>query len=261
MLNNLFETAKTKESMHTLTGTEFKSDPALQAVIFDCDGILVNTEPLHYKAFQKVLVPLGLGHDYEHYLKHFIGFDDRDAFIYAFKEAGRELAPATLENLIEAKGVALREFVAQGVPTFPGVVDLVKALRAKGILLAVASGALRHEVEAFIASLGLSGAFCAIVAADEVKKSKPDPETYLLAIERLKKLRGSSPLTPKNCIAIEDTPAGICSAKSAGLFVIAVTNSFPEAELSDADLILALLTDFDIPEIIKLLKSRRRVEL
>ncbi len=233
------------------------SDSELQAVIFDCDGILVDTEPLHYRAFQKVLVPLGLGHDFGRYLEHFVGFDDRDAFIHAFEEGGLQLSPAALERLMEAKASALREFIQQGVPSFPGVVELIKELSDRGIPLAVASGALRHEVDAFIASLGLDGAFCAIVAANEVKKSKPDPETYLLAIERLRLLRGSPPLAPMNCIAIEDTPAGICSAKSAGLRVIAVTNSFPESELTQADRVVGSITDLSFPEMVKLLKLRR----
>ena len=74
-----------------MTSLKINFDPELQAVIFDCDGILVDTEPLHYRAFQKVLVPLGLGHDFERYLEHFVGFDDRDAFIHAFKEGGLQL--------------------------------------------------------------------------------------------------------------------------------------------------------------------------
>ncbi len=240
-----------------MTDSKINTDPELQAVIFDCDVILVDTEPLHYRAFQKVLVPLGLGHDYERYLEHFVGFDDRDAFIHAFKEGGLQLSAATLERLMEAKAIALQEFIRQGVPGFPGVVELIKELRDKGIPMAVASGALRHEVDAFIASLGLNGAFCAIVAADEVKKSKPDPETYLLAIERLRLLHGSPALDPINCFAIEDTPAGIHSAKSAGLQVIAVTNSFPENELTEADMVVGSLSALSLSEMVKLLKLRR----
>ncbi len=241
-----------------MAGIKPNSDLYPQAVIFDCDGILVDTEPLHYRAFQKVLVPLGMGHDFAHYLEHFVGFDDRDAFIHAFTEAGVELAATTLERLMEAKSMALWELIQQGVPSFPGVVDLVEGLMDRGIPMAVASGALRHEVEAFIASLGLQRAFRAIVAADDVKKSKPDPETYLLAIERLRQVQGS--LEPMNCIAIEDTPAGIRSAKSARLLVIAVTNSFSEAELSEADKVLRSLSDLSFQDIAELLKQRRQVQ-
>lgn len=239
-----------------MVNIEFNSDMDLQAVIFDCDGVLVDTEPLHYKAFQEALVPLGLGHDFQSYLDRFVGFDDRDAFIYAFREAGRELAPVTLERLMEAKAVALGDLIRQGVPSFPGVVELVKELMDRGVPMAVASGALRHEIDAFIASLGLNGAFHVIVAADEVKKSKPDPETYLLAMERLRKIRGSKPLDPNNCVAIEDTHAGILSAKSAGLMVIAVTNSFSATDLAEADEVIGSLSELSFPKIVKLLERR-----
>ncbi len=101
-----------------MVNIESNSDPDLQAVIFDCDGVLVNTEPLHYRAFQEVLAPLGLGHDFESYLEHFVGFDDRDAFIYAFRQAGLDLAPTTLGRLIEAKALALKGPHRTGGPQF-----------------------------------------------------------------------------------------------------------------------------------------------
>lgn len=234
-----------------------RSDLDLQAVIFDCDGILVDTEPLHYRAFQEVLVPLGLGHDFEHYLEYFVGFDDREAFMHAFEQAGMELTPATLDDLIKAKSNALRELIERGVPSFPGVVDLVSELMDKKIPMAIASGALRDEVETFVASLGLQRAFFVIVAADDVKKSKPDPETYLLAMKRLVSICG--PLDPMNCVAVEDTPAGIRSARSAALPVIAVTNSFPESELIEADKIVTSLSDLNVRDIVDMLKQRRMV--
>ncbi len=238
-----------------MVNCESTSDPDLQAVIFDCDGVLVNTEPMHYSAFQEVLTPLGLGHDFQTYLEHFVGFDDRDAFIYAFREAGLDLAPMNLDRLIEAKALALRDLIGQGVPSFPGVVELVKELMDRGVLMAVASGALRHEIDAFMASLGLNGVFHAIVAADDVKKSKPDPETYLVAIERLRQIQGWRPFEVMNCIAIEDTRAGIRSAKSAGLLVIAVTNSFSVPELTEADKVIESLSELSFAEMLNLLKS------
>ncbi len=235
-----------------------RTGASLRAVIFDCDGILVDTEPLHYRAFQEVLVPLGLGHDFGHYMEQFIGFDDRDAFIHAFMEAGRELVPAALESLIEAKSRAIRKLIEQGVPTFPGVVELIRELGAHGLPMAVASGALRHEVDAFVRVLGLTGAFCAVVAADDVKKSKPDPETYVLALQGIREAQGWSELDPASCIAIEDTPAGIQSAHGAGLFVIAVTNSFPGNELMKADHIVGSLLGMDFSQMAMLVQQNRR---
>ncbi|MEN6437443.1 MAG: HAD family phosphatase [Syntrophobacter sp.] len=232
-----------------------KPDRPPRAVIFDCDGILVDTEPLHYRAFQKVLVPLGLGHDFEHYMEQYIGFDDRDAFLYAFKEAGRDIDAVILSSLIEAKAHALQQMIARGAPTFPGVVELVRELSARGLPMAVASGALRHEVLAFVGSLGIGEAFCAVVSADDVRKSKPDPETYVLALERLREAQGWTTLDPMACIAIEDTPAGIRSAKGAGMFVIAVTNSFPQSELGDADHVVGSLEEMDYSGMARLLEQ------
>jgi beta-phosphoglucomutase len=234
-------------------------NPSLGAVIFDCDGILVDTEPLHYRAFQKILVPLGLGHDFEHYMEYFIGFDDRDAFLHAFREAGRELDLQTLKSLIEAKANALQKQIEQGVPTFPGVVELVRDLEGRGMPMAVASGALRHEVYAFVKSLGLNGAFCAVVAAEDVKKSKPDPETYVMAVERVRQAMGRPELSAASCIAVEDTPAGIESARCAGLFVVGVTNSFTEKDLGAADHVAASLVSLDYLKMVRLLERRGTV--
>lgn len=208
--------------------------PALQAVIFDCDGILVDTEPLHYKAFQAVLKPLGLGYDYDHYLKHYIGFDDRDAFRESFREGGRPLDGAALSRLIAAKDHELRKIIASGISTFPGVVSLVRELQSRKVPLAVASGAIRREVEDFVGALGLLDAFPIIIAADDVERSKPDPETYIKAFDALKTQPGLSRLDPRWCMAIEDTPAGIQAATGAGLKVVAVTNSFPASQLNGA---------------------------
>ncbi|MGC9194137.1 MAG: HAD family hydrolase [Syntrophobacteraceae bacterium] len=228
----------------------------LQAVIFDCDGVLVDTEPLHYAAFQEVLVPLGLGHDYARYLKHFVGFDDRDAFVHAFSETGRQLSADSLVRLIQAKSAALARLIGQGTPSFPGVVELVKELKDRGIPLAVASGALRHEVEAFLSSLGLQGIFRVIAGADDVEKSKPAPQTYLLALERLRDFYG--PIDARNCIAIEDTPAGIQSAKTAGMRVVGITNSFPASDLAGADKVIGSLSDLNFQAMVRLLETRRQ---
>ncbi len=217
----------------------------LRAVIFDCDGVLVDSEPLHYQAFQAVLGPLGLGYSYDDYLERYIGFDDRDAFLEVFRENGRELDNETLAGLIRAKEDRLKSIVARGVSGFPGVGKLVRELSARQVPLAVASGALRHEVEDFIRALGLNGFFSIIVAADEVAHSKPHPETYLKAVEQLRTVRDDANLEPHSCIAIEDTPAGIASAGEAGLCVVGVTNSFPEDQLQGADHVVSSLENLD----------------
>lgn len=229
----------------------------LQAVIFDCDGVLVDSEPLHYEALQEVLRPLGMSHDYARYLEHYIGFDDRDAFMEAFRESGRHLDADTLARLINAKDMALRQIVANGAPTFPGVIELVRDLSSHGVLLGVASGALRHEVEAFVAALGLKGCFSIVVAADDVERSKPDPETYLKALDGVKKLGGSTSFDARGCVAIEDTPAGIRSAGEAGLYVVGITNSFPKESLDGADHVVGSLEELDYAAVKGLVRAGR----
>lgn len=232
---------------------------SLQAVIFDCDGILVDTEPLHYAAFQEVLEPLGLGFDYNHYLSRYIGFDDRDAFREAFREGGRSLDGDILSGLMAAKEEALQRIIARGVPTFPGVVELVRELAAGGVPLAVASGALRREVVTFVRSLGLQEAFPVIVAADEVQHSKPDPETYLKALSRVREHFGFSELPAHCCVAIEDTPTGMRSARQAGLFVVGVAHSYALEQLRDeADYVVKGLSELSLPVLVRLLEDRRR---
>jgi beta-phosphoglucomutase len=240
-------------------GSSLKSSNSLHAVVFDCDGILVDSEPLHYRAFQEVLDPLGLSFDYEHYLDRYIGFDDRDAFQEAFREANRVMEPVVLERLMVEKGAALLRLVERGLSSFPGVVELVKALAGEGVPLAVASGALRHEVVLFVKALGLSDAFSVIVAADEVAHSKPDPESYLLAIERLASVNAGLEIVPRRCVAIEDTVAGITSAKRAGLCVVGVANSCSVDELTPhADCVVKSLDEIGVDNLRQLIEAANR---
>jgi beta-phosphoglucomutase len=204
----------------------------LDAVIFDFDGIIVDTEPLHYKAFQEILVPLGLGYSWEEYLETYMGFDDRDAFREAFAVAGRPLSDPELKTLMVEKAAAFLRIVAGGVPAYPGVVELIRSISGN-LPLALCSGALRGDIDPILAQLGLSDAFDAMVTADEVSASKPDPESYRIAVQRLQDLFPGQ-IEPSRTLAIEDTPAGIVSATGAGLKVLAVTNSYPEERLTGA---------------------------
>jgi beta-phosphoglucomutase len=230
----------------------------LKTAIFDFDGVLVDTEPLHYRAFQEVLGPLGLGHSYDRYLEEFIGYDDRDAFREAFRDAGRTLDALFLAELMEAKARAFMRIVARGVQSFPGAGALVHSLVHHGVGLAIASGALRHEIDMILAALGFQTAFPVIIAADDVGRSKPDPETYLSALERLGVRHGNGTAEPPGCLAIEDTPAGVASAKAAGIPCIAVTHSFPAASLAEADWVVDSLKHLNFGRLSQWLAARSR---
>ncbi|TSK08426.1 MAG: HAD family phosphatase [Geobacter sp.] len=216
----------------------------LNAVIFDFDGIIVDTEPLHYKAFQELLVPRGLGYSWEEYMDLYIGFDDRDAFREAFRVHGRALSEDDLKELIRGKAAAFLDIVSGGVAAYPGVVELIRSLSGT-LPLALCSGALKSDIEPILKQLGLTDAFDVKVTADEVAASKPDPESYRLAVQRLQE-RFPGKVDAAASIAVEDTPAGITSATGAGLKVLAVTNSYPREKLSGASRVVNSLVGVDV---------------
>jgi len=222
----------------------------LNAVIFDFDGIIVDTEPLHYRAFQEILEPLGLGYSWQEYLERYMGFDDRDAFREVFQVAGRPLSDHEFKECIEEKAQAFLRIVSGGVPPYPGVVELIRSISGN-LPLALCSGALRSDIDPILAQLGLTGAFDVLVTADEVAASKPDPESYRLALRRLQELFPGR-VDAAASLAVEDTPAGIASATGAGLKVLAVTNSYPAERLGGACRVVDSLAGVDL-EALKLL--------
>jgi beta-phosphoglucomutase len=226
--------------------------PMLKAVIFDFDGVIVDTEPLHYRAFQQVLEPLGLGYSWEDYVDRYMGFDDRDAFMEAFTSAGRALDGQMLEWLIGDKAAAFQQIISVGVTAYPGVVELVGEIAAQ-LPLALCSGALPSDIEPIISQLGLASAFSVIVTAADVSASKPDPASYALAVARLAERHPTLQIEPRHCLAIEDTPAGIASASGAGVAVLALTNSYPAAHLASAIRIVPSLADVRLADLRQLL--------
>ncbi len=217
----------------------------LAAVIFDFDGIIVDTEPLHYKAFQEVLVPRGLGYSWEEYLGCYIGFDDRDAFREAFRAGGQAIADRELKGLIEEKARAFQRIIATGVEPYPGVVELILSISGN-LPLGLCSGALTSDIVPILRQLGIAGLFDVVVTAEDVAASKPDPASYVLAMERLAARFPDRTVTPETTLAIEDTPAGIASARGAGLRALAVANSYPEEKLTDAFRVVASLAGIDL---------------
>jgi beta-phosphoglucomutase len=205
------------------------------AVIFDFDGVIVDTEPLHYQAFQEVLEPLGIGFPWQEYVDTYMGFDDRDAFLEAFRVHGKDLDDRRLAQLVASKSKIFLDIIRNGVRAYPGTVSLITSLDASGLPLAISSGALRSDILPILTVLGITGCFLHVISADDVRKSKPDPESYLLAYQRLKETHPLLLPMPNRCLAIEDTPAGIRSAKGAGLKVLAITNSYSEEQLTEAD--------------------------
>jgi beta-phosphoglucomutase len=217
----------------------------LKAVIFDFDGIIVDTEPLHYRAFQKILLPLGLGYSWDDYVSHYMGFDDREAFREAYKTIGQDLTDSELEGLITRKAALFEEIISDGITPYPGALDLIKNL-SEQIPLALCSGALPSDIAPILKQLNIFDAFDVIVTAKDVTSSKPDPESYILAVQRLCAVFPNKMIMPWECLAIEDTPAGIASSQKAGIPVLAVTNSFPAEKLVGAVRIIDSLENISL---------------
>ncbi len=215
--------------------------PRPEAVLFDFDGILVDSEPMHHRAFTEVLDPLGMGFPWKEYVEIYMGFDDRDAFREAFRARGIELDEANLAKLVAAKSRAFQDGIRNGVTVYPGGVSMIEPLHADGRPGALCSGAIRSDIDPILAQLGIARCFDVIVSADDVRRSKPDPKSYALAFGKLSERYATLLTVPGKSVAVEDTSAGIRSAKGAGLRVLAVTNSYGTEELAEADWIVESL--------------------
>ncbi len=208
------------------------------AVIFDFDGVIVDTEPLHFRAFQEVLEPERLGFTWKDYVSTYIGFDDRDAFRTRYKNAGKKLDEALLPGLVERKAKAFHNLATMaGAKTYPGIVELIDSIAGR-LPLALCSGALRSDIAPFFEHYGFASKFDVMVTAEDVHVSKPDALCYKLTVKKLQEKFPSLKIEARHCWAIEDTPAGIKAAKGAGLKVVAVTNSHGRDKLFDADRIV-----------------------
>jgi beta-phosphoglucomutase len=223
----------------------------MKGVVFDFDGIIVDSEPLHYRAFQKLLEPLGAAFTWLDYVERYMGFDDRDAFREAFRSKSMLLDDDVLAGLIAAKAKIFQDVAAEGVEPYPGVVELIRLLSGR-VPLAICSGALRSDIEPVLGMLGLADSFDCMVTAEEVDASKPDPACYRLAVQRLQQLFPAVGITAAETVAIEDTPAGIQAAKDAGMHVLAVSNSYPAADLAAADRVVAALSGIGVEELQRL---------
>lgn len=201
---------------------------ALQAIVFDFDGVIANSEPLHLLAYQMVLREEGIdlsAHDYYH---RYLGYDDVGMFQVMARDRGLAMDQARLTDLIARKGQRLKSLLDSGSVLFPGAKEFIAQAAAR-VPIAIASGALRHEIDEIVEPAGIARLFKTIVASGDTPQSKPSPAPYQLAFARLQAQAGGS-LDPRRCVAIEDSKWGLESARGAGLRCVAVTNSYPAAE-------------------------------
>jgi beta-phosphoglucomutase len=217
---------------------------ALQAIVFDFDGVIADSEPLHLRAFQRTLGELGLELSAADYFSKYLGFDDVGVFEALGQHHGTPFSAGQVRDLVARKGIHLHELTSAGDALFPGARDFIRAAAAR-VPMAIASGALRHEIDEVLAAAGLAALFPVIVASGDTPQSKPSPAPYDLAFRKLQQTTGRA-LERRRCVAIEDSRWGLESARGAGLRCIGVTNSYPAGELPGAELIAAGLADLTL---------------
>jgi beta-phosphoglucomutase len=186
-------------------------------------------------AFQQVLAERGWTLTEADYYERYLGYSDREVFELVASERGEALPSMELNALIAAKGQAYADLLKTGAVLCHGAEQAIRRM-ADVFPLAIASAAFSHEIIHVLEGVGLRGCFSAIVGAEDVTSSKPSPEPYLDAARRLG-------ITPSACVAIEDSPWGLESARRAGLRTIGITHTYPAARLGSADVVVASLDE------------------
>jgi beta-phosphoglucomutase len=208
------------------------------AIVFDFDGVLADSEPLHLRVYQELLEPQGIHLDQATYQTRYLGYDDVGVFQKFAEDYGLMLGDEEIELLIEAKSRRFQALVSSGDVLYPGSAALVRRLGAAWPL-GIASGALRAEIELMLRGAGLLDAFAFIVSSGDTEQSKPAPDPYLRAAE----LHGVPAAT---CVVIEDSHWGLQSARAAGMRTIAVTHTYPRDTLREADVVVDSLDEITV---------------
>ena len=226
----------------------------LKAVLFDCDGVIADSEHLHFSLFQKVLREINLPLTQADYLEKYLAMDDKGCFRAVAAAHGRSLSDTELSALIEKKTALYKKTATENLVILPGVVEFVMAVSQK-FPLAMASGALRDEVKLMIHAAGIAHYFDAVVAAEDVVRGKPAPDAYLKALEEINKKYPDRRIQPGECLVVEDSKHGLLSARAAGMKCVAVTTSYSAEDLSAADRVVPVLTAVRVKDLESLFLS------
>ena len=219
---------------------------ALQAIVFDFDGVIANSEPLHMRAFQQTLADAGMALTDHDYFSLYLGYDDVGVFTAVARDRDVTLSDEQVTSLVAQKGVLIQEMLRAGHVLFPGAAEFIRQAAA-AVPIAIASGAQRHEIEEVLDATKLRDLVAFIVAAGDTPNGKPSPDPYALAFRKLQQAGNAS--AANRCVAIEDSRWGLDSARGAGLRCVGVTNSYPASELPGAELIVEGLNTLTVPMI------------
>ncbi len=213
------------------------------ATLFDFNGVLVDDERVHLRAFQETLAPLGVTLTEEAYWARYLGYDDKGGFKAILEDAGRSPSPQDVAELVEAKRPVYLRLAENELVVFPGAAELVNRQASLGPA-AVVSGALYDEVVFGLEALGVTLRVDFIIASEQTERSKPDPSGYLMAVARLEQRLGERDAS--RALVVEDSVDGIRAALAAGLTCAAVEHSYRAPQLTEAGAHLVVPTIADL---------------
>ena len=216
---------------------------SLRAIVFDFDGVIANSEPLHFQGFRDVLAEEGVTLTEPDYYAQYLGFDDVGAFRAIGASQGVAWTRAQVNALVARKATRLELLERDVSVLFPGAADAIRRASA-AMPIAIASGARGDEIRRALKREQLTACFAAIVAAEDTPASKPSPAPYLRALALLASSCGDR-LSASECVAIEDSRWGLESARAAGMRTVAVTTTYGADELA-ADLTISSLQAMDL---------------
>jgi beta-phosphoglucomutase len=219
-----------------------------RAVIFDFDGVITDSEILHFRAFNKILVKHGIEITREDYYKKYLGLSDFDLFTLFVNNGMLSIDKDQIDDLIRQKNIIFEKIAGTEAHIIDGVSDFLEILSKNNVAIAICSGALLSEIELILRDAKLSKFFETIVSADQVSRGKPYPDGFLLTLEKLNQ-KCTEAITPQQCIVIEDSNWGLEAANRANMHTIAITNSYQADQLPSAEKIISHLNELTIADL------------
>lgn len=223
---------------------------SVRAILFDCNGVIIDDEPIHLKLFQQVLKEEGIRLTRKAYFQKYLALDDRTCFENILKTHRLSVSKKRIDELIQRKADYYKKAIQKEFKIFPGVKSFIEKYQ-KQYLMAVVSGALRSEIDWILRKASLKKFFAVIVSAEDVKRSKPYPDCYTTALKRLRSIKNYSNLKAVECLAIEDSIHGVEAARRAGMKCLAITNSYSKKDLRKAEIVVKSLAGLNLEKLLQ----------
>jgi beta-phosphoglucomutase len=220
----------------------------LQAVILDFDGVITDSEILHFRALNNVLAKYGFQMTKKDYYQNYLGLSDLDFFKELEQKGKLQLDSRQMQQALDEKKQLYEKLAMTEGRIIEGVRSFLEMLRQNNIPMAICSGALLSEINLILEGAQLRNFFEVIVSAEQIKKGKPAPDGLLLTLRKLNE-KSRNPITADQCVVIEDSHWGLEAAKAAGMHPVAVTNSYNAPQLTPAEKVVDCLSELGVSDL------------